>query len=123
MSRPLQLSASYSAVVGAILQHRRERKGLQQAELARLGMMSQSTVSRIERGVISASLEQLVRITELLGTSPGVILTEADHTVQQIKRQGVRVNVARPTAPLSDGEVAIGAAALLLLVAAALGKR
>jgi transcriptional regulator with XRE-family HTH domain len=52
---------------GQILRAARLRRGLDQSELAKRAGMNQSAVSRIERGVVSPSLETLNRLMEGMG--------------------------------------------------------
>lgn len=123
MSTPLQPTASYAAIVGATIIAFRERRGLQQGSLAQAIGVSQSTVSRIERGAISISIEQLAAIAGELRTTPGELLVTADRSVEQARQRGMRVVYGRRTTALTEGEVVVGAAAVLLLVAAALAGR
>jgi transcriptional regulator with XRE-family HTH domain/Zn-dependent peptidase ImmA (M78 family) len=56
----------------------REAAGLTQAELARRLHVTQSAVSRIESGSRRLSAAQLVRLAEILGIEPGVLLATDD---------------------------------------------
>lgn len=122
MSSPLHPTASYPAIVGATIAAIRERRGLQQGVLAAAIGSSQSNVSRMERGSIPVSVEQLAVIAVALETTPGAILASADRAVVRARQRGMRVVNGRPAAAISDGEVLVGAAALMILVAAALGR-
>ena len=123
MSSPLHPTASYPAIVGAMIAAMRERKGFQQGTLAAAIGSSQSNVSRMERGSIPVSVEQLAVIASVLGTTPGRILSDADRAVAGARQRGMRVVNGRPATAISDGEVLVGAAALMILVAAALGGK
>lgn len=119
-ARGIHPATTYPAILGAILGQLRTRSGLSQQELAgRIGV-SQPTWSRIEKGAISPTIEQLALAGAELGLPPGDILREADRAVKEITRQGIHVETARATKPLSNGQVLIAAAALGLLVAALL---
>ncbi len=52
---------------GKHLKHLREAKGLSQEALANDAELSISQISRIERGVITSSLSQLISISKSLG--------------------------------------------------------
>jgi HTH-type transcriptional regulator / antitoxin HipB len=53
--------------LGRALRDARRRKGLTQKQVAELAAVGQPTVSNVERGVISVSLDTLVRILAALG--------------------------------------------------------
>lgn len=124
MSRSnLKPAAPYHAVVGAILSSLRARQGLLQPEMAAALEVSQSTWSRIERGGAAISLEQLCRAADKLGTRPSEVLRLADRATDHIEKNGIKVARVRPQDALSDGQVMIGAAALVLLVAAVFASK
>jgi transcriptional regulator with XRE-family HTH domain len=52
---------------GRVIREARERHGLNQSELAYRAMSSQQAISRIERGLVSPSVETLKRIATALG--------------------------------------------------------
>ena len=123
MSIPhLKHAAPYPSIVGAVLAQLREQRGMQQLELAGKLGLSPSTWSRIERGALALTLEQLAAAADALKTSPGEILTRADKAATRIRQQGVTVRRERGTDALSEGEVLLGTAALIVLIAAACGK-
>lgn len=60
----------WSVRVGGELRRRRERAGWSQPELGlRMGMM-QSTVSRLEHGEMSVTIEHIVAIAAVFGLNP-----------------------------------------------------
>jgi len=122
MSTPLIPATDYPAIVGLVVQSLRERKALQQAELAQRIGTSQPTVSRIERGTAMMSLEQLVALARALDSTPGAILTQADRVAERARKRGVHIRSERAPTTAPNGEVLIGAAALLLLVGAVLRR-
>ena len=56
----------------------RERRGISQAELARLLSVSQQTVSGWERGAKNPRLEKLPSLANLLGCSIADLITEEE---------------------------------------------
>ena len=52
---------------GQLLREARERHGLTQKQLAIRARTSQAAISRIERGLVSPSVEMLARLLDLLG--------------------------------------------------------
>jgi transcriptional regulator with XRE-family HTH domain len=57
---------------GRLLRAARERHGLDQAELARRAGTEQPAISRIERDVVSPSIETLNRLFEVMGEALAV---------------------------------------------------
>jgi len=63
---------------GTAVHNRRRDAGLTQEQFAEsLGMQS-SAISRLERGVVSPSLEMVDRVARALGTTPATLLSEAE---------------------------------------------
>lgn len=117
-------ATTYRAIVGRVLQVAREsKKGRypnQQAFAEAVGL-SQPTLSRIESGASSLSLDQLKRLADTLGTAPADILGKADRAAAELSGRGVRVV---DQLPQSDPTLAILSAATLAgLVMAALSKK
>jgi transcriptional regulator with XRE-family HTH domain len=56
-------------MTGTLLREARERHGVTQASLARRARTSQAAISRIEREVVSPSIETLGRLLDALGES------------------------------------------------------
>jgi transcriptional regulator with XRE-family HTH domain len=54
-------------VTGALLKEARARHGLTQADLAARARTSQAAISRIEREVVSPTIQTLVRLFDLVG--------------------------------------------------------
>ena len=52
---------------GTLLRHVRRRHGLTQRQLAARARTSQAAISRIERGLVSPSVETLARLLDLMG--------------------------------------------------------
>lgn len=113
-------ATTYPAVVGRVLAEIRQARGVPQEALAQALEMTQSGWSRVERGDVAITVEQLALVAPMLNTSPGEVLQRADHAVRYAKDQGVRVEPRRVSAAVAGGLVLIGAAALAALIAAAL---
>lgn len=116
-------SISRAAVLGQVLAYHRKAKGFQQAEVAARVGVTQATWSRIERGSIGISVEQLNLAAQCLGMPPWTILEEANRAFIHIEKQKVEL---RARTDATAGLLAIGllaGAALGLLVAEALKKR
>jgi transcriptional regulator with XRE-family HTH domain len=62
--------------IGQRLRAVRERKGMSQGTLAQALATRQSNISDIERGVRGLTIQQLVKIARVLGTTPNEILGE-----------------------------------------------
>jgi transcriptional regulator with XRE-family HTH domain len=54
-------------VIGALLRQARARHGLTQADLAARARTSQAAISRIERDVVSPTVQTLARLFDLVG--------------------------------------------------------
>lgn len=69
-SRPMSQEASETRkFIGGKLKDARKAKGLSQADLAEKVGGVPETLSNIERGIYSASLDKLIKITNVLGIS------------------------------------------------------
>lgn len=123
MSRAsLQPATTYPTVVGKVLGYLRERKGLDQAALAKAVGVSQPTWSRIENGQSALTVDQLARAATALHMQTGQVLAMVDESTAKLERRGVRVEHKRPSEDVSPGLVLIGAAALTALLVAILAK-
>lgn len=114
-------TTTYPAILGRVVAELRKRKGLGQAELADGVGLTQSGLSRIERGDTAPTVEQVADIARLLGLkSPGQLLALADQAVADAEAQGIRVLMKRSEVGASEILVMIGAVALAALVVAAI---
>ena len=73
---------------------------------------NQSSWSRIERGVATINVEQLNKAAQLLNTTAGDLLSQADQLKQAFEAQGGKVIDKKETESLSPGMKLAGAAAL-----------
>jgi len=117
-SATLRPGTSYPAIVGGVLVKLRDDIGLRQSELATAVGVTQATWSRIENGSSALTVEQLGLAAVKLRTHPNEILLLADQAVEQLKAQGVSVELSRDSTGIESGIVLIGAAALGALIAA-----
>jgi transcriptional regulator with XRE-family HTH domain len=104
----------YTTLVGRLLQHYRQQRGLQQADVAAALGILQPAYSRIEKGDTSITVTQLRIVARALNMRASRILDEADRWTQTLRTQGVMVTDEKevPQAALLVG-LGILAAALL----------
>lgn len=107
-----------SAILGRILVDLRKRKNLGQAEVSEMTGINRSSLSRIEKGDMSADIEQLERIAHALGTTPEDLLSEVKKTREQLERMGARIT-QKSAGKSGAGWFLAGAALGALLAAAA----
>jgi transcriptional regulator with XRE-family HTH domain len=117
-TKPLKPATTYPAIVGGVLAQIRNQSGLRQEELAQALGITQATLSRIEKGQSSITVEHLRLAAQKLGHTPAVILSYADQTEVNMQTQGITVAPTRDS--LNKTLVIIGAAALLAIIAAAI---
>ncbi len=118
----MQAETSYPAIVGKIIENRRKAKNLRQAELAEKLGVTQSSWSRIERGQSGLSMEQLLKVSDILGTSPHEILADADYAKAGLESQGIRVHpntVSKPERTMAM----LGLAALGMMILTILSRK
>ena len=113
---------TYPAILGSVLARHRIERGLGQVELVENLPVTQSTWSRIERGVAPITAEQLSEVAELFGLHPHQLLYEADSIAGHLRQHGVIVYHRRPADPNRSGLIAFGAGALAGLALALLAN-
>lgn len=111
---------TYPAIVGQVLAQLRREAGVNQAHLARAVGVTQSAWSRIERGDVAITVEQLAVAARLLGTTPRDVLAYAQSTQEAAERRGVEVEPIRMPDAVANGLILLGAAALTVLVVQAI---
>jgi transcriptional regulator with XRE-family HTH domain len=111
----------YRALVGRVIASHRARLGMQQPALAaRLGI-TQASLSRIETGHATPSVEQLALAADVFRIRPAALLAEADRAAAMIETKGLKVIRSNGQAP-TDWQP-LGAVVLAgLLLALALGS-
>lgn len=85
--------------------------------------VTQSTWSRIENGQSALTVDQLARAASVLGLRSEQILALANESVENLRRQGITVEIKRPSEKLDPGLVLIAGAALAVLLAAILSNK
>ena len=117
---------SYSAIVGQVLFNLRQERDIKQGDMAVAVNIGQSTWSRIEKGEVALSIDQLARAAARLGCLPSDVLRWADQAAQQIKQEErVEVLNDRPVdvkEKSNAGALLLGAGALAALIWAARKK-
>ncbi len=119
----LKPATTYPAIVGRILVGLRKDAGIGQDELAESIGITQSTLSRVERGESALTVDQLARAANMLGKKAGDILFTADRAVDELSDQGINVQYHRARSGIDTGLVLIGAAALGALIATLVSKK
>lgn len=107
---------TYPALVGKVLSIYREGIEIDQTNFAQKMGITQSSWSRIERGVATINSEQLNKAAQLLNTTAGALLSKADQFKEAFEAQGGKVIDKKETESLSPGIKLVGAAALGALI-------
>ncbi|MBT5435190.1 MAG: helix-turn-helix transcriptional regulator [Rhodospirillaceae bacterium] len=119
----MEQHTTYAAVVGHTLRDFREKGGFDQHAMAKKLGITQPSWSRIERGDVAISIEQLSKIADALSLQPNAIIKKADDSASALRGLNVQVDDDRTkTAKGSDGKLLV-AAALGAIIAYALSSR
>lgn len=118
----MQPAVSYPAIVGQVMANVRKERGLDQAACGEMIGLTQSGWSRIERGDVPVTVEQLAMVAHHLGKRPSELLGMADEVVDEARARGFEVRPNRLAQALGAGLVIIGAAALTAMVVRAMAK-
>lgn len=105
MSNPKMPTAviPYNALVGQVLQKRREVLGKSQGAVAQDIGLTQSAFSRVESGQTALTVSHLRSLSVTLGTTAESILFEVNSLAQQLQAKGVQVPNEKPAD--NDNEV------------------
>jgi transcriptional regulator with XRE-family HTH domain len=76
----------YGLVLGRVLASLRERRGMSQGELAALVGITQSTLSRIERGQGQPDAFTMRKLSEALGVSVGDLTAWVDRALERSRQ-------------------------------------
>jgi transcriptional regulator with XRE-family HTH domain len=107
---------TYPALVGKVLAIQRESLEIDQVDFANQMGLTQSSWSRIERGVATINSEQLNKASLLLETSAGSLLNQADQLKEAFEMNGGKVIEKKEAEALSPGMKLVGAAAIAALL-------
>ena len=118
----MQPTTTYTAITGTLIARLRRLAGLQQADLATLVGINQSSWSKVERGTTGASVEYLAVLAPALKAEPHEVLALVHRTVRYAEAQGVVVFRQRTDMPVEALQGQLSARALAALVDAALGE-
>ena len=114
----MQTVTHYPAIVGHSIAQIRDRRGLRQEDLAQAMGVTQTTLSRIETGQSSISVEQLRTAAHHLGVKPSQILGDADNNELILQSQGTTVRFTRDNQDLPPAAILLGGAALGVVLGA-----
>lgn len=73
-----------AAVVGRVIQRKREEKGLSQEAVSGLAGIGRTHLSAIERGMRKPTLETFFRVAEALNLQPSALLAAIE---EELRRQ------------------------------------
>jgi transcriptional regulator with XRE-family HTH domain len=112
---------SYSAIVGQVLFNLRQERDIKQGDIAAAVNIGQSTWSRIEKGEVALSIDQLARAAGRLACLPSDVLKWADQAAAQIQQEErVEVLNDRPIdvkqKSNNTGALLLGAGALAAMI-------
>ena len=82
---------SYRALVGQVVARNRAVRQITQLTVATALGITQASLSRLETGQSSFSIEQMAVVAHVLKTTPNQLLAEADGLAAQLTRNGHKV--------------------------------
>jgi transcriptional regulator with XRE-family HTH domain len=82
---------AYPVLVGQVIAHLREQRGIKQGDAASAIGLSQSAYSRLENGESVFSLSQLRTVAQFLGMQPSELLFTADSYEHMLRAHGATV--------------------------------
>lgn len=100
----------YATLLGRVIAQTREARGLTQSRLAETAKLAQPTLSRIERGDGSLSIDQYLALAKALDCQPHALWKMADEAAVQIEQAGGSVKFARAEQLTNLTPFVIGAA-------------
>ncbi len=111
-------ATTYPAIVGGVLAQIRTRQGLHQQDLAQSMGITQSTLSRMEKGQSSIPVEHLRLAAHHLGVAPSAIINHADQAEASMHSQGIEVTAMRNDEAFNNTMILIGTVALTAIITA-----
>jgi transcriptional regulator with XRE-family HTH domain len=115
----MQSGIVFDQVVGAVLVHYRKMADLNQHQAVEGISIGVSSLSRLEKGDYSLSMEQLFELSDRYGVSMSDITNSIEQTYANALRNGVAVETEKKS---NTGLLLLGAAAIAALVIANKGK-
>lgn len=99
-----QYWTTYHSVVGTAIRKLRDSRGHSQSALAQELGVSQSALSKLEKGETAVNVGHLQKIAEFYDFQPHKILKAADDEVGRLRSRGIKVYPdVRPTEPVEQG--------------------
>lgn len=109
---------SYAVIVGALLAHKRRGLGFKQLVVSTAMGLSAPALSKIERGVTAATVENLARAEAVLEVSPGELVAQVDEIADLARAMGVVILVRRIKKTDPEYVYSMGTDALKAIIAA-----
>ncbi|OZG70873.1 hypothetical protein BTA51_23845 [Hahella sp. CCB-MM4] len=103
----------FDQVVGAVLTHYRKKAGLNQYQAVEGTNIGVSSLSRLEKGDYSLTMEQLFELSERYGESMSSITQCIEQTYKNALAQGITVEKKKKS---NTGLLLLGAAAIAALI-------
>jgi transcriptional regulator with XRE-family HTH domain len=87
-NQTMKAVTTYPALVGNVLEQFRKEQGFNQGEVAKAVGITQTTLSRMENGQSSITVEHLKQLGDKLGIPPSQILYEAEKNALNMQMIG-----------------------------------
>ncbi len=84
-------AASFGQVLGEVVVWTRKQKGLSQGDVAKKLAVSQSSLSRLERGQTAFNVPQLRRTAATLNVAASKLLADAERAASALGERGIAV--------------------------------
>lgn len=111
----MQSGIVFDQVVGAVLTHYRKAAGLNQGDAVEGLSLGASSLSRLEKGDYSLSMEQLFELSRRYGVSMTVVTSSVEQTFENAIKNGIAVETEKKS---NTGLLLLGAAGIAALVIA-----
>lgn len=111
----MALGIVFDQVVGAVLARFRKNAGLNQEQAVEGTGISVSSLSRLEKGDYSLTMEQLFLICQRYGIKMADVVSSVEKTYANAQSQGVQIETEKKS---NTGLLLLGAAAIAALVIA-----
>lgn len=105
----------FDQVIGATISHYRKQAGFNQHQASEIASISVSSLSRLEKGDYTLSVEQLIRLANAYEVGSEMMLSSIQRTHQHADQQGITVKSEKKS---KTGMLLLGAAAVAALVIA-----